>query len=182
MWKIQIDVNISAPDIVRAVEALSDIVRGGQAPGKPAATLPTTREDGDKEGPGKEPEAIPKTATEADGGKADADTGPESATAEPPTAEAVKPADPAAEAVRPADPTPEPAAPAAEPEKVSESVPEKIPTFDELSRAGAWLLDRGKMPELMALIKTFGCDAITQLKESDYPRLAAELRKLGAPL
>ena len=56
------------------------------------------------------------------------------------------------------------------------------PTFtsEMIANAGAELLGRGMMPQLMSLLQKFGVQAVTQLKQEQYPAFAAELRALGA--
>lgn len=63
-------------------------------------------------------------------------------------------------------PQPAPAAPAFTPEMIA--------------NAGANLLERGLMPQLMGLLQKFGVQAVTQLRQDQYPTFAAELRALGA--
>lgn len=84
----------------------------------------------------------------------------------------------APQAETPQPPTP-PIAPAAPP-----AVPttERVYTLDELSRAGAALLDTGKGAEALALMGQFGIQAITDLKVEQYGAFATELRKLGAKI
>lgn len=55
-------------------------------------------------------------------------------------------------------------------------------TLDDLSRAGAALIDLGKMQQVMAAIQKYGVPTITQLPPSQYSALAADLRALGAVL
>ena len=81
-----------------------------------------------------------------------------------PTPAPVAPVAPAPAPVAPVQPTP--AAPAV--------------TLDAISRAGAFLVDAGKMPQLMELCKSFGIQAVTQLQEAQYPAFADALRALGA--
>ena len=51
-----------------------------------------------------------------------------------------------------------------------------------ISRAGAALIDAGKLPEVMALLKKYGVDAVTQLRPEQYGGFAAEMRALGAQI
>ena len=60
--------------------------------------------------------------------------------------------------------------------------PIKTYTLDDLSRAGAELIDQGKMPQLIDLLKRHGVQAITQLKPEQYGAVATELNALGANL
>ena len=63
-------------------------------------------------------------------------------------------------------PTPAPAAPSY--------------TMDDIGRAGATLIDAGKMPQLIALLGKFGVQAVTQLKPEQFAPFAEELKSLGA--
>lgn len=78
----------------------------------------------------------------------------------------------------PVQPTaPTTAAPIAPPAAPVESY-----TVEALSRAGAALIDAGKMPQLLALLGKFGVQAVTQLPKEAYSAFGAELKALGAQL
>lgn len=53
-------------------------------------------------------------------------------------------------------------------------------TMDDLGRAGATLIDAGKMPQLIALLGKYGVQAVTQLQPAQFGAFADELRALGA--
>lgn len=55
-------------------------------------------------------------------------------------------------------------------------------TLDDLSRAGAALIDQGKMPQLLELLKKYGVQAVTQLDPGTYPAFVEEMKALGAKL
>ncbi|MGN0735232.1 MAG: hypothetical protein ACI4LP_05365 [Anaerovoracaceae bacterium] len=55
-------------------------------------------------------------------------------------------------------------------------------TLDAISRAGAALVDQGKMQQIMALLGKYGVQAITQLNANAYEAFAADLRALGAAI
>lgn len=55
-------------------------------------------------------------------------------------------------------------------------------TMDAIGRAGAALVDAGKMPQLIALLGKYGVQAITQLKPDMLDSFAGELRALGAKI
>lgn len=55
-------------------------------------------------------------------------------------------------------------------------------TLDAISRAGAALVDQGKVQQIMALLGKYGVQAITQLNASAYEAFAADLRALGATI
>ena len=93
----------------------------------------------------------------------------------------------------PQEPPVEPEAPQAattptEPEKPAEKPVEApaadVPTLDQIANAGARLLDAdaGKMMPLLDLLREFGVQAITQLKDDQLETFAERLRGLGAEI
>lgn len=62
------------------------------------------------------------------------------------------------------------------------AAPAKNYTVDDLSRAGATLIDQGKMPQLIDLLKKYGVQAVTQLDASQYPAFVEDMKALGAAL
>ena len=73
------------------------------------------------------------------------------------------------------------AAPAAAP---APAVPVTAPTYtlDQIAKAGANLVDAGKMEQLLALLTKYGVQAVTQLTPDQYGAFATELRALGAQI
>lgn len=55
-------------------------------------------------------------------------------------------------------------------------------TIEQIMKAGAALMDAGKIQELRNLIKAFNVDAVTSLKAEQLGAFATELRKLGAQI
>lgn len=55
-------------------------------------------------------------------------------------------------------------------------------TLDEIGRAGAALVERGKMQQLVALMGRYGVQTIVQLNPAQYNAVAEELKALGAKL
>lgn len=55
-------------------------------------------------------------------------------------------------------------------------------TLDVISKAGAALIDQGKMMQLCDLLERYGVHAITQLPAERYPAFVADLKALGAQL
>ena len=78
----------------------------------------------------------------------------------------------------PAEATVEASAPCAEEPKTS---PPTV-SYKDIAMAGAVLLEAGKMDELIALLQSFGVDAITELNPSQYDAMAEGLRALGAEI
>ena len=86
-----------------------------------------------------------------------------------------------------ATPAPAPAAPAqtVAPTNPAPAVPvTTAPTYtlDQIAKAGASLVDAGKMEQLLALLAKYGVQAVTQLQPDQYGVFATELRTLGAQL
>ena len=98
-----------------------------------------------------------------------------------PVQTAPTPAPVAAPAPAPA-PAPTPAAPPVTP--MPTAVPVTAPTYtlDQIAKAGANLVDAGKMEQLLALLTKYGVQAVTQLTPDQYGAFATELRALGAQI
>lgn len=92
------------------------------------------------------------------------------------------PAAPAAPS--PVAPPPAPAAPVTPPAPAPAMPVADAPTYtlDQISKAGAALVDAGKMEPLLALLTKYGVQAITQLQPAQYGVFATELRALGAQI
>lgn len=63
--------------------------------------------------------------------------------------------------------------------------PPVVPTtpildLDAISRAGAALVDQGKMNDILLILQKYGVMAVNQLDPSQYPAFADDLRALGA--
>ena len=89
------------------------------------------------------------------------------------------PATPAANPTNPVSATPATAAPIGPAPTLSPSEAKPL-TMDDLGRAGATLIDAGKMPQLIALLGKYGVQAVTQLQPAQFGPFADELRALGA--
>ena len=64
------------------------------------------------------------------------------------------------------------------------AVPVTAPTYslDQIAKAGASLVDAGKMEQLLGLLGKYGVQAVTQLTPDQYGAFATELRALGAQI
>lgn len=64
------------------------------------------------------------------------------------------------------------------------AVPVTAPTYtlDQIARAGASLVDAGKMEQLLGLLARYGVAAVTQLPPDQFGAFATELRALGAQI
>jgi hypothetical protein len=116
------------------------------------------------------------------------------APADPTPAPAPAPVAPAVSAPASTVPTSTTAAPTAAPAPVQAAVAQTAPaaavpvapaptyTLDQISKAGAALVDMGKMEQLLALLSKYGVAAVTQLAPDQYGIFATELRALGAQI
>ena len=67
---------------------------------------------------------------------------------------------------------------------VASAVPTRAPTYtlDMIARAGAALIDAGKMDALCGLLAKYGVEALTALDPAQYGNFANDLRALGAQI
>lgn len=67
---------------------------------------------------------------------------------------------------------------------VASAVPTGAPTYtlDMIARAGAALVDAGKMDALCGLLAKYGVEALTALNPAQYGNFANDLRALGAQI
>lgn len=87
--------------------------------------------------------------------------------------------------VQPVQPVPMPApAPAPVPAAAPAPAPVQTPaiSLETISRAGASLMDQGKLPELQALLQKYGIQSVNTLDPAQFPAFAADLRALGAQI
>lgn len=108
---------------------------------------------------------------------------PNPAPVEAPVAVTPAPVAPVA-APTPAPVAPVQTAPVAPPAAPAPAVPVTAPTYtlDQIAKAGASLVDAGKMEQLLALLGKYGVQAVTQLTPDQYGAFATELRALGAQI
>ena len=155
MSNLSMTINVEAPALVAAVEKLAAAMTVDPnilTPDTPRPQMPTP-----VTGPAP---VMPQTP------------GPAPAPVTPPPAPAA-PVTPPAPAPAPAPQTAAPVMPVA-----------GAPTYtlDQISKAGAALVDAGKMEPLLALLTKYGVQAITQLQPAQYGVFATELRALGAQI
>ena len=80
---------------------------------------------------------------------------------------------------------PAPPVPAAQAAFSAPSVPLAAPpqyTVEQIMQAGATLMDAGKINELLALLHSFGVQAVTDLKPEQLGAFATAMRDLGAKI
>ena len=162
---MEMKIKIEVPDLAAAVEKLAAAMTVDPnilTPDAPRPQMPA---------PAAVPPQMPAPAT----GPAPAmpqTPGPAPAPVTPPPAPAA-PVTPPAPAPAPAPQTAAPVMPVA-----------GAPTYtlDQISKAGAALVDAGKMEPLLGLLTKYGVQAITQLQPAQYGVFATELRALGAQI
>lgn len=169
MSNMAMTIKVEAPDLVAALMRLAAAVNPGPnilTPDEPRPQMPA---------PAPAPIAPPAAPQPPVAAPVAAPVPPAAplAPAMPP-APAAAPVPPVATPVTP--PAPAPAAPA---------VPvTTAPTYtlDQIAKAGASLVDAGKMEPLLALLTRYGVQAVTQLAPEHYGAFATELRALGAQI
>lgn len=169
MSNMAMTIKVEAPDLVAALMRLAAAVNPGTnipAPDEPRPQMPAPAPAPIAPPPAPQPPATPPVVAPA------VPVTPAAPVA-PPAPPAV-PVPPVATPVTP--PAPAPAAPA---------VPvTTAPTYtlDQIAKAGASLVDAGKMEPLLALLTRYGVQAVTQLAPEHYGAFATELRALGAQI
>lgn len=169
----EIKIMIEAPELSGAMMRLADAISA--RPTGPAVHSPTA-----PAAPAEPAPAAPKKETKKE-------AKPASAKAEKPAPapkpEPVKAAEPAtAPAPAPAAATAPQPVPAPAPQPAPTTQPEAAIDLSVIARAGAGLVDQGKMPEIMNLLKNYNVRAITELKQEQYADFAKDLRALGAAI
>lgn len=157
---MEMKITVEAPDLAASIIKLAEAIASGPDPNlltpdepRPVATYPTT--------PPPAPPVSPAPVTPTP-------TPPAGVT--PPVEAPAPPAGPTSAAP---GSTPAPAVPVS-------SAPTY--TLDQISRAGASLVDAGKMEQLLGLLGRYGVQAVTQLQPEQYGAFATELRALGAQI
>lgn len=154
----EIKVTIEAPELAGAMMRLADAISA--APAAPSPVTPAAPEKAaaptEKPAPAKAEKPVKAPA--------------------PAKEEKPAPAPAAAPAPAPA-PAPTPA-----PTEAHATQPEKEVDLATIARAGAGLVDQGKMPQIMELLKGYNVRAITELKQEQYKDFAKDLRALGADI
>ena len=191
MAAVEIRVEVTAPDLSAAISELAHAIRARQeimvSPNTVGAAMTGSVQDDHPE-----PEAYQKLG-EYIGRMQAAQPEPvpvvpsQLATAPVPVPSAPLPAPepvpvPAAPMPVP-EPVPVPVAPMPAPEPVAPvPAPATNITLQQIARAGASLVDRGKKAEVIGVLRRYGVQAVTQLKPEQFGQFAGELRALGAQI
>lgn len=164
----EVKVTVAIPGLPEAISALASAVSKSPAPAQaipaaPAVTAPAGHEPAVQAPVA--PVSAPTPAPMAPTMPAPAPVAPASA---PVPVQAPVP-------VRATAPAPAPAAPNITPDSTGTQL-----TVEDIGRAGATLVDMGKMPQLLALLAQYGVQAVTQLQPAQLAPFADRLRALGA--
>ena len=172
----EIKLTVDAPGLADAIHHLATAIENRPAP---ATTIKKTKKTEKDPTPPSvvmtAPTTAPVQASAIASGTAPTTSAPATTTAPP--AQTVPSSNPATTfapaavelaPVQPAAPTPAPA-PA-----------QKALTLTDISNAGAKLVDRGLMPQLVALLGKYGVQTVLALDPSKYEAFAVDLRALGA--
>lgn len=164
---LEIKITVECPGLPEAIHALADALHEGQA-NPVSVPIPDS--------------TTPTAASHAPARAAAPTTAVPLASAPTPAHGVAAPTVPVAPAA-PAVPVAAPVAPAA-PAAPAPAVPVAAPTYtlDQIARAGAALVDAGKMEQLLALLGKYGVAAVTQLAPEQHGSFATELRALGAQI
>lgn len=165
---MEMKITVEAPDLAASILKLAEAIASGPDPALlvpdeplPVSGYPTT--------PAPAPAPVPAPAAPV----SPAPVNPTQTPAPTMAAPVAAPAPTAGQTSAAPGSTPAPAVPVA-----------GAPTYtlDQISRAGASLVDAGKMEQLLALLGRYGVQAVTQLQPEQYGAFATELRALGAQI
>ena len=178
---LEIKVTIDAPALAEAINNLAGAVRAGVAvqeqPAMPAQNAVQPVQAPQDITPAPTAPAPVQPTQDAQAGVSAAPQSQPQQTAPVAQSQSVAPApQPQPQTAPVVQPQPQPQAP------VQQATQAAAITLDDLSRAGAALIDQGKMQQVMATIQKYGVLTITQIPQSQYSALAADLRALGAAL
>lgn len=158
---------IEASELTAAINSLADALKGRSVSVLDTSSIAAKFQ---QETPAQAPTTPPVAVQTPTPTAAPATTGVNGASSATTRAPAPAPVEaPAPAPAATSNPAPTPAAP-----------PVKVYTFEDITAAGSQLLELGKMPQLMELLKGYGVQAVTQLKPEQYADVAKGLKELGA--
>ncbi|MCW2277758.1 hypothetical protein [Heliophilum fasciatum] len=199
--QIQVNVNIDAPALAAAIQALANAI--GQPGTLPSPAQAQTAATKTVQPPAGWPTQVAQApaSSPVEMGMGVGLEIPFPATTQPMQLVATAPVQsaPVAPVASPAPAqVPIPQAPMQTPQAASQSAPMAHPTsmpqpapvptstpsytMDHLAVAGTQLVDAGRQPELISLLNRFGVQALTQLPKERYGEFATALRTLGAKI
>lgn len=164
----EVKVTVAIPGLPEAINALASAVRKSPAPAQAAPAAPVVTAPAGHEPVVQAPVAPVSAPTPA----------PMAPTMPAPSTAVHAPVSVPVQApvlAQTATPAPAPDAPNITPDSAGAQL-----TVEDIGRAGATLVDMGKMPQLLALLARYGVQAVTQLQPAQLAPFADELRALGA--
>lgn len=163
---LEVRIVVEMPGIPEAINHLADVLSTRNLPAAKPATTKAAKAEKKATEKIAEPDPVPAVETK-----------PEVVPAAPAVQPPVEPATPAETA--PAVPTTATEAPTAADQTAPVApAPARVYSLDELSHAGAALISKGKMQELIGLLSVFGVKALTQIPPERYGELAEKLMAL----
>lgn len=169
---LEVKVTIAAPDLSEAIKTLAEALTGCQAVFPQADKEVSTPAQKTAPAPVQNAPVQPQPQAPVNP--------PQSAPVSAPQPQDVTPVAPAP--VQQAIPAPQPqqAAPVQATQVAAPAAPAY--TLDQLANAGAALLEKGMMDQLMGLLAKYGVQAVTQLKAEQYSAFVNDLRTMGAAI
>ena len=163
---LEVKIIVEMPGIPEAINHMADALSARNLPAAKPATTKAAKAEKKATEKAAEPDPVPAVETK-----------PEVVPAAPAVQPSVEPATPAETA--PAVPTTATEAPTAAGQTAPVApAPARVYSLDELSHAGAALISKGKMQELIGLLSVFGVKALTQIPPERYGELAEKLMAL----
>ena len=177
---MEMKITVEAPDLAASILKLAEAIASGPDPSiltpdepLPVASYPTAPAPAPAPAPAAPVSPAPAPAAPVSPAPVTPTQTPTPAPAAPVAAPSPAPAPTAGQTSAAPGNTPAPTVPVA-----------GAPTYtlDQISRAGASLVDAGKMQQLLELLGRYGVQAVTQLQPEQYGAFATELRALGAQI
>ena len=156
---IEIKITVATPDILVAAQIIAETLKG-KAQTAPADTIPA-----------------PYLVTDVQPAPAPIAPQPAPAPEKPKAKKATKKAEKAAEPAPAPAPQPAPA-PVPQPAPAPAPAPVKEITLDMLTRAGAELVDKGFMNQVLAIMDEFKVPSLLELPKTNFDACAAKFHEL----
>lgn len=157
---INVNVNVNAPALVQAINDFAAAFLGGMANAPQTASA----------APVQQPQPVPQSQPTAQA------PAPQTASSAPVQQPQQAP-QPMPQPQQVPHPQPQP-----QPQQTPQPQPSGGVTLDAIINAGAGLVEKGMMAQVVALLGKYGLQAVNQLQPAQYAPFAAELRALGAAI
>lgn len=163
----EVKVTVAIPGLPEAINALASAVSKSPAPTQAAPAAPVVTAPAGRE--------VVQSPAEPVSALTPVSVTPAVPAAPAPVPVPVQAPAPVQTATPASAPVPVPTAPNITPDSAGAQL-----TVEDIGRAGATLVDMGKMPQLLALLAQYGVQAVTQLQPAQLAPFADGLRALGA--